>query len=113
MNTASFLKELEFSDKGVVIKALIISDFGREIRITFKKDQIMKEHKTQYPITVMTLQGSIEFTIGNEKTILNQGDIIAVDGNVMHELKALEESVVKLSLHKNDTVERVKNVVTE
>ena len=108
MNTASFFKDLEFSDKGVVIKALIISDFGREIRITFKKDQVMKEHKTQYPITVMTLQGSIEFSIGNEKTILNQGDIIAVDGNIMHELKALEESVVKLSLHKNDTVERVK-----
>lgn len=113
MNTASFLKNVEFSDKSVVIKALIISDFGREIRIAFKKNQIMKEHKTQYPITVMTLKGSIEFSIGNETTILNQGDIIAVDGNIMHELRALEESIVKLSLHKNDTVERVESIITK
>ncbi len=112
MNTASFLKDLEFSGKSVVIKALIVSDFGREIRITFKKDQVMKEHKTQYPITVMTLEGSIEFSIGKEKTILNSGDIIAVDGDIMHQLKALKQSVVKLSLHKNDTVERVEKVAS-
>jgi quercetin dioxygenase-like cupin family protein len=110
MNTASFLKNLEFSDKNVVIKALIDSEFGKEIRIAFKKDQIMKEHKTKFPITVMTLQGSIEFTIGEEKIILKQGDIIAVEGNIMHQLKALEESIVRLSLHKNDNVARVKNI---
>ncbi len=111
MNTASFLKDLEFSDKSVVIKALLDSDFGKEIRIAFKKDQVMKEHKTKFPITVMTLQGSIEFSIGDESTILNQGDVIAVEGSVMHELKALEESVVRLSLHKNDSVERVEAVL--
>ena len=35
----------------------------------------------------------------------------AGDGSVMHELKALEESVVRLSLHKSDSVERVKKVL--
>lgn len=111
MKTASFFTDLTFGDDKVVIKAMLDSSFGKEIRIAFQKDQVMKEHKTPFPITVMTLRGSIEFTIGDDNTILNAGDVIAVDGSVMHELKALEESVVRLSLHKSDSVDRVKQVI--
>jgi len=110
--TASFYKDLEFSDESVVITPLLNSDFGKEIRIAFKEGQVMKEHKTKFPITVMTLRGSIEFGVGEETYILNEGEVIALEGNVMHELKALKESVVRLSLHKGDTVERVKGVLS-
>jgi len=111
MQTASFYKDLNFSDESVVIKPMMDSDFGKEIRIAFKKGQVMKEHKTKFPITVMTMRGSIEFSIGEETVILNEGDIIALEGNIMHELEASEESVVRLSLHKSDTVARVKGVL--
>jgi len=111
MQTASFYKDLNFSDESVVITPMLDSDFGKEIRITFKESQIMKEHKTKFPITVMTLRGSIEFGIGEETVILNEGDVIALEGNIMHELKALKESVVRLSLHKRDTISRVKGVL--
>jgi len=111
MQTASFYKDLNFSDESVVITPMLDSDFGKEIRITFKESQIMKEHKTKFPITVMTMRGSIEFGIGEETVILNEGDVIALEGNVMHELKALKESVVRLSLHKRDTISRVKGVL--
>lgn len=111
MNIASFFQDLTFSDKAVVIKALIDSDFGKEIRIAFKKNQVMKEHKTKFPITVMALKGSVAFSIGDNTATLNAGDVIAVEGGVMHELQALEESVVRLSLHKNDSVDRVKSTV--
>jgi len=111
-HTASFYKDLEFSDESVVITPLLSSDFGKEIRIAFKEGQVMKEHKTKFPITVMTLRGSIEFGVGEETYILDEGEVIALEGNVMHELKALKESVVRLSLHKGDTVERVKGVLS-
>ena len=111
MKTASFFSDLEFSDESVVIKAMLDSDFGKEIRIAFKEGQAMKEHKTRFPITVMTMKGSIEFGVGDEVVVLAQGDVIALEGDVMHELKALEESVVRLSLHKSDTVERVQGVL--
>lgn len=111
LKTASFYKDLEFSDESVVITPMLSSDFGKEIRIAFKEGQVMKEHKTKFPITVMTLQGSIEFGVGDETVILDQGDIIALEGNVLHELKALKESVVRLSLHKSDTVARVNSVL--
>ena len=109
--TASFYTDLEFSDKSVVITPMLDSTFGKEIRIAFKEGQVMKEHKTKFPITVMTLRGSIEFAVGKEMFVLNAGDVIALEGNVLHELKATEESVVRLSLHKGDSVERVKGVL--
>lgn len=111
MNTTSFFKDLQFSDEGVQITAMLSSDFGKEIRIAFKEGQLMAQHKTQYPITVMTVKGSIQFAVGDDMVVLNAGDVIALEGNVMHELKATEESVVRLSLHKSDTVERVKSVL--
>jgi len=111
IQTASFFTDLEFSDKSVVITPMLDSNFGKEIRIAFKEGQVMKEHKTKFPITVMTLRGSIEFGVGEEMFVLNEGDVIALEGNVMHELKATAESVVRLSLHKGDTVERVKGVL--
>ena len=111
IKTASFFTDLEFSDKSVVITPMLDSNFGKEIRIAFKEGQVMKEHKTKFPITVMTLRGSIEFGVGEEMFVLNEGDVIALEGNVMHELKATAESVVRLSLYKGDTVERVKGVL--
>jgi quercetin dioxygenase-like cupin family protein len=111
IKTASFFTDLEFSDKSVVITPMLDSNFGKEIRIAFKDGQVMKEHKTKFPITVMTLRGSIEFGVGEEMFVLNEGDVIALEGNVMHELKATAESVVRLSLHKGDSVERVKGVL--
>jgi len=111
MKTASFFTDLEFSDESVVITPMLDSDFGKEIRIAFKEGQVMKEHKTKFPIAVMTLRGSIEFSVGDKMFVLNAGDVITLEGNVMHELKATEESVVRLSLHKGDTVARVKGVL--
>jgi len=60
----------------------------------------------------MTMRGSIAFGVGEESIILNEGDVIALEGNVMHELKALKESVVRLSLHKGDSIDRVKSVLS-
>jgi len=109
--TASFYKDLTFSDSSVVITSMLESSFGKEIRIAFKENQIMKEHKTKFPITVMTLQGCIEFTVNGEVSVLKEGDIIALEGGIMHELKATQESVVWLGLHKGDSIERVKAVL--
>lgn len=109
--TASFYKNLTFSDTSVVITSMLESNFGKEIRIAFNDGQTMKEHKTKFPITVMTLRGSIKFTVGEEIHLLDEGDMIALEGDVMHELKATKQSVVRLSLHKSDSVERVKGVL--
>ena len=111
MEIASFLNNLEFSDEHVLISPLIDNAFTKEIRIAFKEGQMMKEHKTKFPISVMTIIGSIEFTVEDKVHILNQGDVISLEGGVLHELKATEKSVVRLSLHKGDSVDRVSAVL--
>jgi len=108
---ASFYKDLTFSDSSAVITSMLESSFGKEIRIAFKEGQVMKEHKTKFPITVMTLKGCIEFTVNGEVSVLKEGDIIALEGGIMHELKATKESVVWLGLHKGDSINRVKAVL--
>jgi quercetin dioxygenase-like cupin family protein len=109
--TASFYKDVTFSDTSVVITSILESSFGKEIRIAFQEGQVMKEHKTKFPITVMTLKGSIEFCVGEKTYLLNEGDIIALEGNVIHELKAKDDSIVWLSLHKGDSIDRVKSLL--
>jgi quercetin dioxygenase-like cupin family protein len=64
----------------------------------------MKVHNTKFSITIITLRGSIAFGAGERTFILNERDIITHKGNVMHELKALEESIVRLSLNKSDPI---------
>ena len=109
--TASFYDNVHFSDKSVVITPLLDSPFGKEIRIAFKEGQVMKEHQTKFPITVMTLKGSIEFSVDTVIYRLNEGDVISLEGNVKHGLKAMQESIVRLSLHKGDSVARVESVL--
>ncbi len=108
---ASFFENLEFNDEHVVITPMLESGFTKEIRIAFKEGQIMKAHKTGYPITVMVLRGEIDFGLPDSSVTLKSGDLIALEPNIVHSLEAKEESVVRLSLSKQDTVKRVNAVL--
>lgn len=111
MQSASFFADIVYGDTQPVITPLIANDFTKEIRIVFRAGQAMKAHKTSFPITVMIVAGSIDFGVGEERMMLKAGDVIALEGNVMHDLNALEDSVVRLSLHKGDSVARVSGVL--
>lgn len=111
MKKASFLADIVYGDVQPVITPLIANDFTKEIRIVFRANQSMKAHKTSFPITVMIVAGSINFGVGEERLELKAGDVIALDPNVMHDLHATEDAIVRLSLHKGDTIARVSGVL--
>ena len=102
------LKGLEYNENRPRIDVLLESDFTKEIRITFRKDQIMKEHQTPFPIVVQVIEGAIDFGVEGTVQHLDRGDMIALSGSVPHDLKAKEESVVRLTLSKPDSSDRVK-----
>ena len=106
----SFSENLNFSDDKVVIKVILESSFSKEIRILFKKGQIMKEHKTAFPITVHILEGAIDFGVHGKVNLLKKGDIVSLNGNIPHDLTAKEDSVVRLTLSKLDKADRVEKV---
>jgi quercetin dioxygenase-like cupin family protein len=113
MKTASLVEGLTFSGEKPDIKLLFETDNTKEIRIALAKDQVMKEHKTKYPIVVELFEGEIDFTVLGETHRLKKGAILALEGNILHELLGIENSVVRLSLSKADTIKRVYEVIRD
>ncbi len=113
MKTASLLKDLEYNDKKPAVQVLLETDSSKEIRIAMKKGQVMKEHKTPYPIVVELFEGLIGFGVNGNVHKITKGDMLTLEGNVPHDLKAEEDSIVRLSLAKSDSVERVKGVADQ
>jgi len=111
MEIASFLSDIVYDVTKPVITPLISNEFTKEIRIVFRFGQTMKSHKTAFPITVMIVKGTIDFGTEEGRQRLMEGDIIALGPNVLHDLNAIEDSIVRLSLHKNDSMTRVNAVL--
>ncbi|MCB0539669.1 MAG: cupin domain-containing protein [Bacteroidetes bacterium] len=110
MKTASLFADLDFKENKPAVSVLLQTDFTKEIRIAFKENQELKEHKTPYPIVVEIVEGEISFGVQNESLILKKGDLISLKGNIPHSLTAQKESIVRLTLSILDSEERVKNI---
>lgn len=110
MVKASILKEVSYNESKPKIDVLFQTDHTKEIRIALNTNQEMKEHKTPFPIVVEVVAGEIDFGVQGEKHRMNAGDLISLEGNVPHDLFALQASVIRLSLSKLDSVERVRNI---
>ena len=113
MKIASLVKDIQYNESRPTIQVLMETDAGKEIRIAFKEGQVMKEHKTPFPIVVEIFEGAIEFGVNGETHSLKKGDLIGLEGGVPHDLKALETSTVRLSLNKADSAKRVEGVVNQ
>lgn len=113
MASASFNEDLEFNEHKIVTKVILESSFTKEIRILLKTGQVMKEHKAPYPIVVHILEGLIDFGVQGTVQSLGKGAILTLEGNIPHDLTAIEDSVVRLSLSKLDKSERVEKVAQE
>ena len=96
---------------GVTIAKLFDGLNSKEIRINLEKGAQMKEHKAPGAIMVQVLSGKIDFSVGENSVILDTIAMITLEHNVTHALTALENSIVRLSLRKNDDVSRVFRVL--
>ncbi|WP_233897376.1 AraC family ligand binding domain-containing protein [Tenacibaculum piscium] len=110
MKVASFLEDIKFNEHKPAVSLLLDTDFSKEIRVVFKKGQVMEDHQAPFAIIVQVIKGAINFGVDNEIKQLNTGDLISLKPQVVHNLTALDESIVRLSLSKSDTVKRVENV---
>ena len=113
MKLASFNDNLVFSGEKIMTQVVLESEFSKEIRIAMSKGQVMKEHQTKFPIVVHVLEGKISFGLSGNVHTMEKGAVITLEGNVPHDLKALENSIIRLTLSKFDSVSRVEKVVKE
>ena len=110
MNSTSFTENLAYNADKVAIKVLLETSFSKEIRILLKKGQVMKEHKAPFPIIVHILEGEIAFGVEGNIHDLKKGAMLTLEGNIPHDLSAKADSMVRLTLSKQDTADRVKDV---
>ncbi len=85
----------------------------KEIRIAFRKGQAMRNHQTPFPIIVEIFEGEIDFDVQGNTHVLQKGDLVALEGDVQHNLRAKADSIVRLTLSKQDKAKRVRDVVDE
>jgi quercetin dioxygenase-like cupin family protein len=113
MILASLTNNLQYHESRPTIQVLLDTETGKELRIAFKEGHVMKEHKTPFPIVVEIFEGAIDFGVNGMVHHLKKGDLIGLQGDVPHDLVALETSIVRLSLNKADSAKRVKDVVKQ
>jgi quercetin dioxygenase-like cupin family protein len=111
MEMSSLTNNLVYTENKPAITVLLETDTTKEIRIAMKKGQVMRAHKTPFPIVVELFEGKLDFGVEERILHLSKGDIIALEGNVAHDLSCIEECIVRLSISKLDDVQRVKDVV--
>lgn len=113
MEIVSLLDNLNFGEHRPSAQVLINNSFSKEVRILFREGQEMKAHKAPYPISIQIIKGFIDFGVEDKRVPLPQGSLISLEANIIHDLRATEESIVRLSLHKGDQIDRVQQVITE
>lgn len=111
METSSLVNNLEYKEDKPAITVLFETANTKEIRIAMKEGQMMKEHKTAFPIVVEIFEGEIDFGVEGTIHHLKKGDLIALDGNVAHDLNGKTDSIIRLSLSKLDTAQRVRDLL--
>lgn len=111
MKKSNILQDLNYNEDKPAISVLFETESTKEIRIVFKKGQLMKEHKTNFPITVEIFEGDLNFGVSDEIYKLKKGDLVALDGGIPHDLNAITDCIVRLTLSKKDSAQRVRDVV--
>ncbi len=110
MESANILNDIIYKESGPAISVLFQTDATKEVRIVFKQGQCMEEHQTPYPITVAMVEGELDFGVDGKILNLVKGDLLNLDGSVPHDLLAKSDCIVRLTLSKSDSVQRVESV---
>lgn len=89
------LTQLETSSHPVA-KVLQKGENFKILAIGFKKDMILKDHKTSYNSKLLVINGSVKYVQNQIIIIANQYDEIAIPVNEIHQVTALTDSVCLL-----------------
>jgi quercetin dioxygenase-like cupin family protein len=90
------LAEVELKNHPVA-RILHKGDMFKVMIIAFKKDMILKEHKTHLPATITVLKGKVNYRKENSVTTINEYDNFEIPIHEIHSIEALEDSICLLA----------------
>ncbi len=68
------------------------------IRIVLHAGKSLREHQTPGEITVQCIEGSVEFSMPDRTTVLNQGDFLHLEAAVPHALRAIADTSLLVTI---------------
>ena len=72
----------------------------RVVLIAMKKGARLHEHQATGPITIQAVSGSLRISIGNQILVLKPDEVTVLESAIEHEVEALEDSGLLLTLVK-------------
>ena len=110
MQKIAFLENTRFADKPQ-IDLMLENEQGKEIRICMQKGNEMAQHTAPGAIVIMVLSGTVNIGSFDGSMQLGAGEAVYFAARVSHSLLAIEDSIIRLSLSKNDTIQRVEGLI--
>lgn len=102
MDLFEFMKQIKdestWTDSDRNSITIFKSDAMRIVLIGLHENAELKPHKANGTISVQVLEGKIEFTTEHQSTQIEKGQMIALQQNLTHSVKALTESFFLLTL---------------
>lgn len=99
MYQVNMLEVIRFDDEEVLITEVMVTPFSKEYLITMQRHQVMIDHESSDPVTFHIMEGLLRVKIEEDERILRTADILALEGDVVHHLEALDESLLRLTIH--------------
>ena len=79
-------------------RTLMKEDGLRVVLTVLRSGAQLKEHKATGPISIQTVAGHISVQAAGERFDLPVGHVVMLDGGVMHDVEATEESAFLLTI---------------
>ena len=64
------------------------------VKVRFDPGAVGTPHKHFHSQTTYVAEGRFEFTVGDEKKVVSEGDVVYMEGNIVHETKCLEAGML-------------------
>jgi quercetin dioxygenase-like cupin family protein len=94
----SRLREESAWSTGQNARTLIKYDTLRVVLVALKAGKSLAEHRTEGRISVHVLSGHVEIKAAGRTFNLHAGGLLALDRNLPHDVRALQESAVLLTV---------------
>lgn len=94
--------EAEYSKRGRNSLTLVKNAVLRTVVICLQKGAMLHEHRAPGPITIQVLRGKVQFVLEPDKLKepieLGKGELLVLEESRLHEVTALQESALLLTL---------------
>jgi len=91
-----FAKALEWTEMGQGVSRKILGHDANimMVKVRLEAGTVVEPHQHRHTQTSYCARGKFEFTVGDEKQVINYGDGVYIPPDVPHGVKCLEEGVI-------------------